>query len=90
MVNLLGLMQDLIETWDTEFDYHDEKELSSIRLARTAYILSKIAELYNKDFTKIVKKSPNFFRDCEDTMNIYEDSLNKGAISTKSASEANG
>lgn len=57
---------ELFSFWNKNPGEMSEKETSDLQLIKTAYILSKIAEHFGKDFIKITKKAPNFWKHCEE------------------------
>lgn len=61
----------LFDTWninaeeDEELQKHCSDNLDLIRLIRTAYALSIIAENHSRDFRKIVDRHPKFYMICD-------------------------
>ena len=64
-------MVDFLYIWDCceHTDKLMQEELTSnldqLRLLRTAIAISRIADMYNRTFTKIAKRFPNFWKRCE-------------------------
>jgi hypothetical protein len=63
---------ELFEIWSLEPGEMSLKETSEIQLIKTAYILSKLAEHFGKEFVKITKKAPKFWEHCQEIVKKVE------------------
>lgn len=71
---LMQLYDDFVrlyETWNTdaeqdaELQKHCDAELDLLRLIRTAYALSILAENHARDLRKLIDRHPKFYAICE-------------------------
>ncbi len=79
---LMDLYDDfvrLFDTWNTspeedeELQEHCKDQLDHIRLIRTAYALSILAEKHARDLRKLVDRHPKFYAICDNISKEFHD-----------------